>query len=81
MCYEDGRGVVPPAGIRPIQMPRIGKRCKKTSFFFTVLKNLNKRGKIRPFFTPFCSLFGYGIFFVVRWCSTAELCLMPIEYD
>ena len=22
MCYKDGRGVVPPAGIRPIQMPR-----------------------------------------------------------
>ena len=33
MCYKDGRGVVPLAGIRPIQMPRIGKRCKKTSFF------------------------------------------------
>ena len=40
-----------------------------------------ERGKIRPFFTPFCSLLGYGIFFVVRWCSTAELSLMPIEYD
>ena len=62
MCYKNGRGVVPLAGIRPIQMPRIGKRCKKTPFFCTVLKNLNKRGKIRPFFTPFCSLFGYGIF-------------------
>ncbi len=22
MCYKDGRGVVPLAGIRPIQMPR-----------------------------------------------------------
>ena len=62
MCYKDGRGVVPPAGIRPIQMPRIvGKWCKKTPFFCTVLKNLNKRGKIRPFFTPFCSLLGYGM--------------------
>ena len=61
MRYRGGRGVVPPAGIRPIQMPCIGKRCKKTSFFYTVLKNLNKRGKIRPFFTPFCSLLGYGM--------------------
>ena len=33
MCYKDDRGVVLLAGIRPIQMPRIGKRCKKTSFF------------------------------------------------
>ena len=62
MCYKDARGVVPLAGIRPIQMPLIvGKRCKKTSFFCTVLKNLNKRGKIRPLFTPFCSLLGYGM--------------------
>ena len=61
MCYKDGRGIVPTAGIRPIQMPRIGKRCKKTSFFCTVLKNLNKWGKIRPIFTPFCSLLGYGM--------------------
>ena len=29
--------------------------------FLHRLKNLNKRGKIRPFFTPFCSLFGYGM--------------------
>ena len=29
------------------------KRCKKTSFFFTVSENSNKRGKIRPIFTPF----------------------------
>ena len=61
MCYKDGRGIVPPAGICPIQMPRIGKRCKKTSFFCTVLKNLNERCKIRPFFIPFCSLLGYGM--------------------
>ena len=39
MCYKGGRGVVPPAGIRPIQKPRIvGKRCKKTSFFAPFLK-------------------------------------------
>ncbi len=24
MCYKDGRGVVPLAGIRPIQMPLLG---------------------------------------------------------
>ena len=60
MRYRGGCGVVPPAGIRPIQMPRIGKRCKKTSFF-APFENLYKRGKIRPFFTPFCSLLGYGM--------------------
>ena len=49
-------------GFVPFRCRIVGKRCKKTSFFCTVLKNLNKRGKIRPFFTPFCSLFGYGIF-------------------
>ena len=49
-------------GFVPFRCRIVGKRCKKTSFFCTILKNLNKRGKIRPFFTPFCSLFGYGIF-------------------
>ena len=32
MCYKGGRGVVPPAGIRPIQMPRIGHGVRKRHF-------------------------------------------------
>ena len=32
------------------------KRCKKTSFFFTVSENSNKRCKIRPIFTPFATM-------------------------
>ena len=64
----------------PFRCPALENGVRKRHFLHR-LKNLNKRGKIRPFFTPFCSLLGYGIFFVVRWCSTAELSLMPIEYD
>ena len=45
----------------PFRCPALENGVRKRHFLHR-LKNLNKRGKIRPFFTPFCSLLGYGIF-------------------
>ena len=45
----------------PFRCPALENGVRKRHFLHR-LKKLNKRGKIRPFFTPFCSLVGYGIF-------------------
>ena len=41
MCYKDGRGVVPPAGIRPIQMPHRWKTVQKMTFSYTVFQAMS----------------------------------------
>ena len=40
----------------------VGKRCTKTSFFAPFWKIWTNGVKSGRFFTPFCSLLGYGIF-------------------
>ena len=72
MCYKDGRGVVPLAGIRPIQMPRIGKRCKKTSFFapfWKIWTNGVKSGRFLPRFV-LCSATVFFCCQVVQYGGT-----------
>ena len=44
----------------PFRCPALENGVRKRHFLHR-LKNLNKRGKISPFFTPFCSLLGYGM--------------------
>ena len=56
----------------PFRCPAL-ENCVRKRHFLHRFEKLNKRGKIRPFFTPFVRYSATVFFFVVRWCSTAEL--------
>ena len=45
----------------PFRCPALENGVRKRHFLHRFFEKLNKRGKIRPFFTPFCSLPSYGM--------------------